>query len=125
MADLPLDARARLAALKEACPEAAEIWRRLYPSDEKDKRAREVAEAERTARAQQEQRNREELCRRCMPKDMGGDAEWGPDAAAAARQVLAENGGRFTISACNRIAHVIREAQHRERAAKRDQNLKR
>jgi hypothetical protein len=117
--ELPLDARTRLAALKEACPEAAEIMARIYPSEEKDKRAREVAEAERTARAQQEQRNREELCRRCI------DGDFGKEAASAARLVLEEAGGQLTSMACNRIAHVIREAQHRERAAKRDQNLKR
>jgi hypothetical protein len=111
--------REHLAELERVCPEAAEIWRRLYPSDERDKRAREVAEAERTARAQQEQRNREELCKRCI------DGDFGKEAASAARLVLEEAGGQLTSMACNRIAHVIREAQHRERAAKRDQNLKR
>lgn len=118
MPDLPRDARARLAALEDACPEAAEIWRRLYPSDERDQRAREVAEAERTARAQQEQRNREELCRRCI------DGDFGKEAASAARLVLEEAGGELTSMAVNRIVGAVQKAQRDQRFAKKPEGRK-
>ncbi len=109
---LPRSAAEHLAKLK-LDPELRELAERLFPDEERDRRAREVQEAERTARAQQEQRSREQLCQRCL------DGDFGKEAAAAARVVLDESGGAFTAMACNRIAAVIREAQRRAKATRK------
>ena len=103
---LPRSAAEHLAKL-ELDPELRELAERLFPDEKRDRRAREVQEAERTARAQQEQRNREQLCQRCL------DGDFGADARKAAAQVLEENRGTLNAAAVGRIIYVIREAQRR------------
>jgi hypothetical protein len=110
MTDLPLDARARLSALEEASPEAAAIMRRLFPSDEKDRQARAIAQAERTRQAQETERNRIELCKRAQEGDFGKDVE------GATKQVLSETGGEFTSMAVNRILMALKRARIEGRA---------
>lgn len=109
---LPASAKKHLDAL-QLDPELKAIAERIYPSDDKDKEARERAEAERLAQHQQAQRSREELCQRCI------DGEFGKEAKAAAIQARDEHGGVLNTVAVNLILGVIRRAKDEQRRGPR------
>lgn len=99
--DLPLDARARLAALP---PEIAEIAERIYPSEERDREVRRARAIKQNVDAKRRRERREALCRECLEGKHGRQLR---DFAAAVER---QHAG-LTDEAVEHIMRALNEAR--------------